>query len=817
MKKRSRWILWGILGSVGILTAALIVVLWAASSSGLPDDALYVPRDVSSLQEAVDHASPGATIVVQASAGQIAGPILIAVSDITLISSGGRAILNGIGSEPALSIRASGVIVRGFDITSESIGLQINASDCTIEDLHIEATSIGIQLNNASRCFLKSIETNAGRIGVELIGSSSVTVDALTVVGSSEYGVRLLGSRNNLLKDLSISGNAVGISIEEASADNLIEASDINLSSVAGIEIRDSNDNALIGNTLDSVRIGIVLERVTGTEISSCEIRGTVVAGISLQQAVQNRISETHVDGSQAAGIQLVQSAENSLLYNDISECLDRGISLTSSSKNLIMGNGIEDCSIGIQIERSDDTRVLRNRVSNSESCSFLVSQGSFNRLLDNVSIDGFYGMILVESGSNTLMRNSIEGAARAGLLLVSTHGENYVSENEARTSTWGLLLAASARDLITYNELVDNEVGVLLSQLGGGTRIEGNTIADNGIGLQQQTDLAELGGDLETLGIVLPENTGSTVPILTNNVFRDNADYDILNRSMVHLLAAGNWWGAASIRDSGDAVVSDGVSLKQSAWKGTIAVGTGSDNVRVLLGRILQMTLAEEGFRVVDLIGMGPSEHVHQALLNADVDLIWWSGSTSDSLDAIEGSLSVVVPTPALEGWRIIVSSQLAGQLTELTASGLADWCNETNERLRYTATSALEEEEFEAFLAAYKLDESVLSFTQAEVLEEVEALLKFGAIDVAIVGSLEETLTLSGFLAIEDTLQVLEQDSISMIVQQSIVASYPEAQDILEELGERLTSEVLQGLVSRIRSLHKDPEEVAREFLRQ
>ena len=817
MKNRSRWILWGILGVAGILAAVLIVVLWVVRPLGLPDDAVFVPRDVASLQEALERVSPGATIVIQASADPIQGPILITVPDITLMSSGGRANLNSIGNDPALTIRADGVIVRGFDITSESIGLQIDASDCTIEDLRIESTTVGVQLTNASRCVLKSIETHAGGIGVKLIFSNSVSAEDLTIVGSSEYGVQLLGSRNNSLNNLSLSKNAVGISIEGASADNIIEASDIESSSISGIEIRGSNDNTLIGNTLDSVRIGIVIEGVTGTEIRGCEIRRPTVAGVLLQQAVQNRILETRIEGSQGAGIQLTQSAENTLLNNEISNCREGGIDLISSGKNLIMGNELDGCSIGIRITRSNDIRILRNRVLNSELCGFFVSLGSSNRLLDNVSIGGLYGMILAETASNTLLRNTLNGAERAGLSLVSTHGENHIAENEARSCSWGLLLAAATHDRITQNQMLDNEVGVLLTQLGKGTRIEGNTIAGNEIGLKQQANLAELGNEFEALGIVLPQSAESTHPILTNNVFMDNSDFDIRNDTTVQLLAAGNWWGVASIRDPRDAIVSNGVSLEQSAWKGTIAVGTGSDDVRVLLGRILQWTLAEEGFRVIDLVGMGPSERVQQALIDADVDLIWWSGSDLEPQPPIEGSSFVVLPTPALEGWRIIVSAQLADRLSEATVAGLADWCSGSGERLRYTATSALGDESFEGLLAAYGLAASVRSFTQADALEEVEALLKFGAVDVAIVGNLEETLTLQGFVAIEDELQVLEQGSISMIVQQSIVTTYPETQHVLKALGERLTSEVLHNLVSRIRLLHKEPEDVAREFLQQ
>ncbi len=455
--------------------------------------------------------------------------------------------------------------------------------------------------------------------------------------------------------------------------------------------------------------------------------------------------------------------------------------------------------------------------MSNSELCGFFVSLGNSNRLLDNVSIGGSYGMILTESGDNTLLRNMLSGADRAGLFLVRTLGENYVAENDVRACTWGLLLAASTRDRISCNWFADNGIGVLSTQLGSGTRIEGNTFAGNDVGFKQQTKLTGLESDLDALGIVLPQISESAVPVLSNNVFKDNADYDIQNGSTIRLLAANNLWGAASIRDPRSAVVSNGVSLEQSAWKGTIAIGSGSDDVHVLLGRILQVALAEEGFRVIDLVGIGHQERVQQALLAADVDLIWWSGAAFEAQTTMEGSSFVVLPTPAREGWRVIVSARLAEGLTELNASGLANWHNETSEPLRYTATTAFGTESFEAFLAVYGMGESVRSFTQTETLEEVEALLKFGAADVAIVGSLEETLTLSGFPAIEDELRVLGQNPISMIVQQSISTNYPEVNDALKTLGERLTSEVLHNLASRIRLLHKEPEDVAREFFQQ
>ncbi|MCK5245252.1 hypothetical protein KAR02_00025, partial [Candidatus Bipolaricaulota bacterium] len=87
MKNSLRWILWGILGAVVIAAVVLIVVLLIGKPSGLPSGAILVPRDFSSLNEALAHVSPGDTIVIQASAGPIQGPILLDVPNMTLVSS----------------------------------------------------------------------------------------------------------------------------------------------------------------------------------------------------------------------------------------------------------------------------------------------------------------------------------------------------------------------------------------------------------------------------------------------------------------------------------------------------------------------------------------------------------------------------------------------------------------------------------------------------------------------------------------------------------------------------------------------------------
>jgi len=817
MRNLSRRVIWGGVGVIALLAAILLAVLWMIGSSDLPKDAILVPRDAASLQEALALASAGATIAIQQSTGPIQGPIVISTPDLSIISTGGRVRLNAVGTDPAVSIQAAGVTLRGFDISSENVGIQVAGSDCRIEDVRVKSATVGIQLAQVTRCVLQSVETSGGQIGIELIDSANTEMANLTIAGASEYGVRLHGSRNNSLKNLSLSENAVGMSLESASVNNVIESSQIESSSIAGIQIRSSNDNTLLDTTLSSCRVGIALEAVTGTEIRECSVLASTESAVVLQQAVQNRILETQIDGSQGAGIQLTQSAENALFYNRISNCHGSGIVLVTSGRNLLMGNEVDGCSTGIQLSRSNDTRILRNTVSQASLCGLFLSQGRSNRLLDNVLTGGTFGILVSESGSNTILRNVLSDSEGAGMLLIGSAGENHVSDNDIYDNARGLILAAATRDLLTQNYVSNNEDGIVIVGLGNGVRIEGNTILENGIGLTVASNLDAVKADLAALGIELPQADENIVPILANNIFKDNESFDIQNDTLVPLPAADNWWGAISSRDVSKAVVSDGVSLEQSAWNGVIAVGTGADDVRILLGRILQFALTEAGFRVIDLVGMGPSELVQQALADSDVDLICWSGATAGIQPLIEITPSSVVSTSAVQGWSVIVSAQLAGQLAGASVSDLAAWVSESGESLRYAATAELSEESADTFLAGYGLTETVRSLTRAEALEEVEALLKFGAVDVAIVGSLEETLTRAGFLAITDDLQLLDEEPISLIVQQAVSTNYSEISGILAVLGEQLTTDVLHDLVSRIRLLHQEPEDVARAFLQQ
>ncbi|MFC2099876.1 glycine betaine ABC transporter substrate-binding protein, partial [Candidatus Bipolaricaulota bacterium] len=148
---------------------------------------------------------------------------------------------------------------------------------------------------------------------------------------------------------------------------------------------------------------------------------------------------------------------------------------------------------------------------------------------------------------------------------------------------------------------------------------------------------------------------------------------------------------------------------------------------------------------------------------------------------------------------------------------NSLAAFASETSEPFRVTLPRAIGQEALQTTLEAYGLRNAIGATDWTETQAEAEALLKFGVANIAIVDNLDETLTIGGFVALEDDLDVFSVSPIVIVLRAELTGRYPEIGEALSDLGSRLTTSALHDLISRVRSLHQPPQDVAREFLIQ
>jgi len=140
---------------MGFLIAQFSPVQAAVITVGAPEDSAVM----SSIQEALDQASPGDTIRVNA--GTYKGNIHIKTNHIVLEGIG-RPVIQGEKTGNAVTLEASNVTVKGFvirgggrDLLKDDSGIKfVKAKECLVTDNRFEDNLYGMYLSQAEKCLI---------------------------------------------------------------------------------------------------------------------------------------------------------------------------------------------------------------------------------------------------------------------------------------------------------------------------------------------------------------------------------------------------------------------------------------------------------------------------------------------------------------------------------------------------------------------------------------------------------------------------------------------------------------------------------------
>jgi outer membrane protein assembly factor BamB len=194
--------------------------LWAFGSF------LRVPEDYKTVQEAVDAAAIGDTILV--GPGIYNGSVVINKTLTVLGGKGSDPVFSGGGSGIAITLLpgASGTVIAGIVITNYAQAVAIvNATNCRIYDTTISLINqngIVVQGNNAQQNSICSniFENNA--IALNLTASSTSTAVYKNIISSSGTGVGLnLESNANIIYANNIEDNRIGVNVASSSGNRI--------------------------------------------------------------------------------------------------------------------------------------------------------------------------------------------------------------------------------------------------------------------------------------------------------------------------------------------------------------------------------------------------------------------------------------------------------------------------------------------------------------------------------------------------------------------------------------------------------------------
>lgn len=811
---RNRRVLWG----VGVVTLFFVcaAVWFFFIAERVPAGAIIVPRDFATIQAALEHALPGATIVVQTAGGPYQGPLVVKTSNISILASGGRTVIECKNGEVAVTISAQGVTLRGFEIRSSSIGVRLEqASNVALNDVVIEGARIGVQVSNSDGNVMTSITVRNGDTGIEMASANRNTLRQIRINAMKSAGIRLSNAWSNIIEDATVNGTKVGVSIEDDSEENRIVSLVSDDCSTSGVELLSSSSNTVTTSTLTDCATGILLNTSPNNTVENNRIRSSLKCGISLYKSQQNAISFNTITDGLKDGIFLTDSQENAVTYNTITGCAGTAIRLEETQSSLVLGNRIDRNTIGIQGLEGVRNRILRNKLSRNSLAGIAFSEGSENLFLDNAIARNTYGLVLIGSTKNQMLRNSITESSAEGVCLLNRANQNLLQDNAIEKNHTGVLVAASSQSSIMDNRISDSEIAVRLFQSGVGTRIEGNSITSNSIGIEIASELDKEDTILRGTDAELLAGDRGFSLVLANNTFARNASYDIANLTDKPVYASSNYWDGGPKEEHGR--VAGRVVFPSSAWKGTIALGTTVSLDQIIIARLLQLGLIAEGIKVIDLIGLGNAQMVKEAIVAGDVDLALADPSFIGVEDLSDRGITVSPPLAIEDRLTLVVSPDIAGGLHGDTISDLATYLANGGIPLTIMVQKTISQMKLKSFASAYGIALTEDNIIWTDGVGETETGLKLGMANAGIVHSIEETVTMMGFQALDDDQGVFPVSRTAFIVPQGMIDAQPVIGAVEERLWPLLTTDNLHSLVSKVRLLHSDPKEAARAFMLQ
>lgn len=220
--------------------------------------------DFSTIQEAINSAKPGSTIIIEN--GTYNESIKI-IKEIKLSGRNNSKIINTKNIKNFLEINASNCIIENIILinyhNSTNInGISINKYNTIIRNITISGFYDGIHLSNtgkveinqSNKIFNNIIKNNKN--GIQAFKNTISEINNNTIENNNMYGIYLLaGSDKNKINYNIIKNNTIGL--RTSSKENQIFINNVSNNSENGIKVKGGQKNLIYSNTIYNNSVGI--------------------------------------------------------------------------------------------------------------------------------------------------------------------------------------------------------------------------------------------------------------------------------------------------------------------------------------------------------------------------------------------------------------------------------------------------------------------------------------------------------------------------------------------------------------------------------
>jgi len=244
-----------------------------------------------------------------------------------------------------------------------------------------------------------------------------------------------------------------------------------------GINLHDSSNNSLTGNTALNTGFGIGMTRSSNNSLTNNTVSNTGHHGIYFYLSSNNILRGNTMSGS---GINLdIYGHELSQFTHDIdtsNKVNGKSVQYLVDKEGLVIDSSWDVGYLGVV----NCTRITVNDLTlNNNGQGVLLVYSNDSRIKNINASHNRWGIFLWHSSNNTLTNNSVlnnvDGISLSGCL------GNTLNNNTARSNYRGIFLAGgSSENTLSDNTLSDNSYGICLSTFSNNSAIYSNNFINN-------------------------------------------------------------------------------------------------------------------------------------------------------------------------------------------------------------------------------------------------------------------------------------------------------------------------------------------------
>ena len=308
--------------------------------------------DHSSIQEAVDEAQDGDTILIYS--GDYSENIQVRKRVTITGEDRDTTRITGKDNAYVLEILHDGVNLSGLSIVNGDTrynvgGLYIEADDAEISDLNISVTGTGMYLYHADGNDLQRNHISTGNSNAIWLYHSDENMIHRNSVYDNRYGIYLSYARRNILHNNSvIDQNDYGFNIVQSYQNQLYD--NICTGNNFGIRLYESTDTTIERNTCSGNMVGISVNEgyysiqdslKPPTMMTNNSCHNNTEDGIHLYQSYKVHVENNSCDNNGGSGIHLEISRDN-IIHNNTCRLNEYGIFHEYSTTALLANNSFQ-------------------------------------------------------------------------------------------------------------------------------------------------------------------------------------------------------------------------------------------------------------------------------------------------------------------------------------------------------------------------------------------------------------------------------------------------------------------------------------------